>query len=149
MSEKVKVNGEDYYYADMQGTSMSAPFVSGVIALWLEANPNLDHKDIEEIIDKTSYKISKGSINNWTKQEGYGRIDAYKGLKMALEMAGKDPLTSIERVSGSPQPVTLQGDGSVWNVLFNNPRTLSHHFVGRHGWSRGSPAQPPTGVARS
>lgn len=134
MSEKVKVNGEDYYYADMQGTSMSAPFVSGVIALWLEANPNLDYKDIEEIIDKTSYKISKGSINNWTKQEGYGRIDAYKGLKMALEMAGKDPLTSIERVSGSAQPVTLQGDGSVWNVLFNNPeRSATISLVGTDG----------------
>lgn len=134
ISEKVKVNGEDYYYADMQGTSMSAPFVSGVIALWLEANPNLDHKDIEEIIDKTSYKISKGAINNWTKQEGYGRIDAYKGLKMALEKAGKNPLTSIERVSGSAQPVTLQGDGREWNVLFNNPeRSATISLVGTDG----------------
>ena len=121
ISEKVKVNGEDYYYADMQGTSMSAPFVSGVIALWLEANPNLDHQDIEEIIDKTSYKIYPGKSNNWNKLTGYGRIDAYKGLKMALQKAGKDPLTSIERVSGSTQPVTLQGDGRVWNILFNNP----------------------------
>jgi len=121
ISEKVKVNGEDYYYADMQGTSMSAPFVSGVIALWLEANPNLNHNDIEEIIDKTSYKIYPGKSNNWNKLTGYGRIDAYKGLKMALQKAGKDPLTSIERVSGSTQPVTLQGDGRVWNILFNNP----------------------------
>ena len=125
ISEKVKVNGEDYYYADMQGTSMSAPFVSGVIALWLEANPNLDYTDIEEIIDKTSYKIYPGKSNNWNKLAGYGRIDAYKGLKMALQKAGIDAQsgkpTSIERVSGSTQPVTLQGDGRVWNILFNNP----------------------------
>ena len=138
ISEKVKVNGEDYYYADMQGTSMASPFAAGVIALWLEANPNLDHNDIEEIIDKTSYKIYPGKSNNWNKITGYGRINAYKGLKMALQMAGIDSRsgnpTSIERVSGSAQPVTLQGDGSVWNVLFNNPeRTATISFVALDG----------------
>ena len=138
ISEKVKVNGEDYYYADMQGTSMASPFAAGVIALWLEANPNLDHNDIEEIIDKTSYKIYPGKSNNWNKITGYGRINAYKGLKMALQMAGIDSQsgnpTSIERVSGSAQPVTLQGDGRVWNVLFNNPeRTATISFVALDG----------------
>ena len=138
ISEKVKVNGEDYYYADMQGTSMASPFAAGVIALWLEANPNLDHNDIEEIIDKTSYKIYPGKSNNWNKITGYGRINAYKGLKMALQMAGIDSQsgnpTSIERVSGSAQPVTLQGDGRVWNVLFNNPeRSATISFVALDG----------------
>ena len=138
ISEKVKVNGEDYYYADMQGTSMASPFAAGVIALWLEANPNLDHNDIEEIIDKTSYKIYPGKSNNWNKITGYGRINAYKGLKMALQMAGIDSQsgnpTSIERVSGSAQPITLQGDGRVWNVLFNNPeRTATISFVALDG----------------
>ena len=53
---------------------------------------------------------------------------------MALEKAGKNPLTSIERVSGSAQPVTLQGDGSVWNVLFNNPeRSATISLVGTDG----------------
>lgn len=138
ISEKVKVNGDYYYYADMQGTSMASPFAAGVIALWLEANPNLDHNDIEEIIDKTSYKIYPGKSNNWNKITGYGRINAYKGLKMALQMAGIDSQsgnpTSIERVSGSAQPVTLQGDGRVWNVLFNNPeRSATISFVALDG----------------
>lgn len=121
LAEKVNINGEDYYYASEQGTSQSAPYVAGVIALWLQANPKLDYKAITEIIDKTSTKLHTGAANNWTKQEGYGRIDAYKGLKMALQKANIDPLTSIERVSSSAQPVTMQGDGRVWNVLFNNP----------------------------
>lgn len=126
LTEKVKVNGEDYYYADMQGTSMASPFVAGVIALWLEANPNLDYKEITNIIDSTSYKIMPGSINNWTYENGYGRIDAYKGLKMALKKANIDAatgqnITALSRVSGALQPVTLQGDARQWNVLFNNP----------------------------
>ena len=32
LSEKVTINGEDFYYADEQGTSMASPYVAGVIA---------------------------------------------------------------------------------------------------------------------
>ncbi len=138
LSEKVTINGEDFYYADEQGTSMASPYVAGVIALWLEANPNLTHADIEKILEKTSYKL-QGARNVWTKQEGYGRINAYEGLKMALKMANIDlttgqPIsdnpTAIERVSGSAHPVTLQGDKDEWKVLFNNPeRTATLSFL--------------------
>ena len=133
LSEKVTINGEDFYYADEQGTSMSAPYVAGVVALWLEANPNLTHTDIEKILEKTSYKL-QGAGNVWTKQEGYGRINAYEGLKMALKMENVNPQsgnpTAIERVSASAQPVTLQGDKDEWKVLFNNPeRTATLSFL--------------------
>ncbi len=138
LSEKVTINGDYFYYADEQGTSMASPYVAGVIALWLEANPNLTHADIEKILEKTSYKL-QGARNVWTKQEGYGRINAYEGLKMALKMANidlttgqpiSDKPTSIERVSGSAQPVTLQGDKDEWKVLFNNPeRTATLSFL--------------------
>ena len=128
LSEKVTINGDDFYYADEQGTSMSAPYVAGVIALWLEANPNLTHTNIEKILEKTSYKL-QGAGNVWTKEEGYGRINAYEGLKMALKMANVNPQsgnpTAIERVSGSAQPVTLQGDKDEWKVLFNNPERIA------------------------
>lgn len=138
LSEKVTINGEDFYYADEQGTSMASPYVAGVIALWLEANPNLTHTDIEKILEKTSFKL-QGAGNVWTKQEGYGRVNAYEGLKMALKMANidlttgqpiSDKPTAIERVSGSAQPVTLQGDKDEWKVLFNNPeRTATLSFL--------------------
>ncbi len=133
LSEKVTINGEDFYYADEQGTSMASPYVAGVIALWLEANPNLTHTDIEKILEKTSVK-PQGAGNVWTKQEGYGRINAYEGLKMALKMAKVNPQagnpTAIERVSASAQPVTLQGDKDEWKVLFNNPeRTATLSFL--------------------
>lgn len=138
LSEKVTINGDYFYYADEQGTSMASPYVAGVIALWLEANPNLTHADIEKILEKTSYKL-QGARNVWTKQEGYGRINAYEGLKMALKMANidlttgqpiSDKPTAIERVSASAQPVTLQGDKDEWKVLFNNPeRTATLSFL--------------------
>ncbi len=38
------------YTSRMNGTSASAPLVSGVIALMLEANPNLSWRDVQEIL---------------------------------------------------------------------------------------------------
>ena len=35
------VDGQKNYYAYMHGTSMSSPYVAGVLALWLEADPTL------------------------------------------------------------------------------------------------------------
>jgi subtilisin family serine protease len=41
-------NPSDYTYID--GTSFSAPIVSGVVALLLDANPNLGYRDVQEIL---------------------------------------------------------------------------------------------------
>ena len=47
-------NDKNYYYAYMQGTSMSSPFVAGVLATWLEANPQLAPADVRGILSSTA-----------------------------------------------------------------------------------------------
>jgi subtilisin family serine protease len=42
------------YYTSMSGTSMSAPHISGVVALMLEANPNLTWREVKSILQKNS-----------------------------------------------------------------------------------------------
>ncbi|TWU28062.1 S8 family serine peptidase [Bythopirellula polymerisocia] len=41
------------------GTSASAPMVSGVIALMLEANPNLSYRDVQEILVRSARQASE------------------------------------------------------------------------------------------
>ena len=41
---------DDTYTSRFNGTSAAAPMVSGVIALMLQANPNLTYRDVEEIL---------------------------------------------------------------------------------------------------
>ena len=57
------VDGEEFdrdfledtgYTSRFNGTSAAAPFVSGVIALMLEANPNLSYRDVQEILIRSA-----------------------------------------------------------------------------------------------
>lgn len=82
-------SGDDYYDVNM-GTSMASPFVTGTVALWLQANPNLTPADVRRIINESSRHDSytgtadKANPNYW----GAGKIDAFAGLKLALEATG-------------------------------------------------------------
>ena len=72
-------------YAYMQGTSMSSPFVAGVVATWLQAYPELTPEQLHEIIQATSRKDSYTSTeadSNW----GYGKINPMDGLKKCIDL---------------------------------------------------------------
>lgn len=76
--------GIDYYYAPNQGTSMASPVVAGVVALWLEANPELTVDEVRDILAHSSWKderVDWTDIHTW----GYGKIDAYAGLQYLLQ----------------------------------------------------------------
>lgn len=119
--------GNEFYYSAMQGTSMASPFVAGAMCLWLEANPTLDYDDIVDIVRQTSVvddtfadeygQDAQGTRETWSPRAGYGRIDVYAGLKMALAKAS---VVGIERVSNSEEPFTLRKDADSWRILFNN-----------------------------
>ncbi|APJ02613.1 hypothetical protein AXG55_01155 [Silvanigrella aquatica] len=47
-------NREGYYNTELSGTSFATPMISGVIALLLEANPNLSYWDVKYILAKTA-----------------------------------------------------------------------------------------------
>lgn len=58
------------------GTSASAPIASGIIALMLEANPNLTIRDIQHIIKQTAVRLNLSEdASYWTTLFGYGDTD--------------------------------------------------------------------------
>ena len=78
-----KYNGRIYAWNANAGTSMSAPVVTGAIALWLQADPTLTPADCLEIFAKTCthYDTSLSYPNNLY---GYGQIDVAAGLREVL-----------------------------------------------------------------
>lgn len=94
------VNGTTYYWGYMNGTSMATPFVTGVVATWLQANPNLTPEQIKEIMAQTAQTDSYTGTcpnNTW----GYGKIDAYAGLLKVLET------TDIKHLETLPDAIML------------------------------------------
>ena len=86
-------------YVSMMGTSMATPLVSGIMALMLDANPNLTPAQIDELLETTAipadYRITK---NNYT---GAGRADALAVIDAILTQATKPTNLSLEVCGGN------------------------------------------------
>lgn len=80
------------YWMEMQGTSMATPFVAGVIASWLEADPTLTIDDVKDIIRRTADNDYFTAIA--PKRWGAGKINALEGLKAILGQSGINDIVS-------------------------------------------------------
>lgn len=84
MTAKVTADNKTYYWGVMQGTSMSCPFVTGTIGLWLQADPSLNYERVMEVINNTS--TYDRLTNGGTKAKwGAGMINGLEGIKAVLE----------------------------------------------------------------
>lgn len=96
------IQGEHGYnpgfdYAPQYGTSFAAPIVSGVVALILEANPNLGYRDVQEILaysaqlihlDDPSWQVNAAIDSNGgglltNDNYGFGLVDATAAVRLA------------------------------------------------------------------
>ena len=76
--------GNDYW-AVMTGTSMAAPTVAGIIAQWLQINPNLSPSQVKDIIAKTAIKDHYTDDPTTGVRFGpNGKIDALAGARLLL-----------------------------------------------------------------
>lgn len=84
-------------YVGVGGTSFSAPIVTGIIALMLEANPTLGYRDVQEILAYSARKIDSASggwqtngADDWngtglhfSHSYGFGLVDAHAAVRLA------------------------------------------------------------------
>ncbi len=98
--------GDDYgnYTSAFGGTSASAPLLAGVIALMLQANPELRWRDIQHIITETAEKndpydddwIMNGAGHHINHKYGFGRIDAKAAIEAAVFWNSAPPEKTVE-----------------------------------------------------
>ena len=106
------LNSKCNYTANMNGTSSAAPVVSGIVALMLNANPDLTWRDVKHILASTADQLDTTGSNTlnhpfghsynrtdypydfkWTENEagynfsntyGFGRANALQAVLMAI-----------------------------------------------------------------
>ena len=116
----------------MNGTSAAAPMVSGVIALMLDANPNLGWRDVQEILALTAFHTGSdfgsgpglnedhtwyfNGAENWngggmhySEDYGYGNVDVFGAVRMAEAYAIIDaaPKTSANEVQNATEVMVV------------------------------------------
>ena len=108
--------GKDYGMWAMSGTSMASPITAGVIALWLQAKPDLTPEDIKGVIARTSHQPEpEFSGTDKNVYYGWGEIDAYAGLLDILGLSTSIPELSTHQPGGMKfrlQGHTLYIDGA-------------------------------------
>ena len=137
--------GKTNYWGPNTGTSMSAPTVAGIVALWLQANPRLSVAEIKQML--TSTAISDSFVERNSERFGGGKVNALGGfpeVKLPLKVilssdkygVGKsynitDKILRVLRVSTDGQTLYTRSDGESFNTSLLNwmaidlPRPLS------------------------
>lgn len=106
-------NGRTYAWNANTGTSMAAPVVAGVLALWLQADPSLTAQDVMEVFSRTCRHPDE-ELSYPNNEYGYGEIDAYRGL---LDILGLDKIEGISLYQPSMMHISQQ-DGQL-RLLFD------------------------------
>ncbi len=106
---------------DSQGTSLAAPIVSGVVALMLQANPELTYRDVQTILALTAKKdFGTGAVTgtNWMSNKaddwngaegmhfssdyGFGMVDADAAVRMAESWVSEQGHDAYDFVAATP-----------------------------------------------
>ncbi len=102
----IQFNNRTYNFVRFSGTSMSSPVVTGIVALMLQANPNLSAKQIKQILHQTARKdqftgnLSDTGSTNW----GFGKVHAYNAVKTALQTQNIENINIDKNVILYPNP---------------------------------------------
>ena len=94
-----------YEWGPLSGTSMSSPAVTGIVALMLQANPNLTVDDVRECLFTTARNdIFTGPLrerDSISHEWGWGKADALHAVNAALRKL------SVDEVEARNIPVML------------------------------------------
>jgi subtilisin family serine protease len=86
-------------YGAWNGTSFASPITAGLAALILSVNPNLSNAQVVDIIKQNADDLGAAGFDQYF---GYGRINAYKSVVAAINVAPQTDTTAPTASITSP-----------------------------------------------
>ena len=117
---------ENTYTGRGSGTSYATPSVTGVIALVMEANPDLDPMTIKEVLKQTAERRGPASAPTvdpyWNRDFGYGMVDARAAVELAFHLGDTNQSNTI--------------DWTIQNHLLNVTESGNRIVISGHSWTQ-------------
>lgn len=115
---------QGFPYSSLNGTSMSCAVVSGIIALWLQADPTLGLEGIKDVLAHTSRTDEFTAANpiRW----GHGKIDAAAGLEYILQHPSALTEVACERPSQVEDSLWYDITGRTYRAKPTTPGIYIH-----------------------
>lgn len=150
----------DQYQLDVQGTSVSAPQVAGIVAMMLEANPALGWRDVQHmLINSAQWNapadpswITNTAGWHYSRDFGFGRADALAAVTLAETWTNvptwSAPLAAASEVNapvpdndpaGIEDSLTIEAPSSFFTERVIVRVTAEHTFRGDLEWTLRSP----------
>jgi serine protease AprX len=116
------------FYTQISGTSMATPFVAGVVALMLDADPTLTPDEIKQILVDTAsvmpgyqdYEVGAGYLNAYAAVDKvYNRAKGYAGFQQVAFN------TNLTLDSIASQPFHIDFDPTVSGAESTNARAFT------------------------
>ncbi|MDE5869255.1 MAG: S8 family peptidase [Muribaculaceae bacterium] len=96
-----------YNWTCCAGTSQASPHAAGVMALIRQANPQLSHKEVYDIVRKTADKVDDN-----TTVWGHGKLNAFEAVKTALSLSSVDDI--IDR---GAETILIENSGNIFEIF--------------------------------
>ncbi|MDP7000556.1 MAG: S8 family serine peptidase [Candidatus Poseidoniaceae archaeon] len=118
---------DNTYTGRGSGTSYATPAISGIVALMLEANPQMDPLTVREVLRQTAERKGGATLPDvdpyWNKDFGWGMVDARAAVELSLQL-------NASNINISDIDVTLQ------NHLLNVTVVGDIVTITGHAWSQ-------------
>lgn len=117
ISAVLETTPRNSYWEEMSGTSMAAPFMGGVLALWLQADPTLTVDEVKDIIKETAVQDEFTRAN--PHRFGVGKVDALAGIKKVLNIGA-----GVNGVKAENEILVSETAKNVFNIYAPSAETV-------------------------
>ena len=144
--ERILVPTNDGSYAYARGTSLAAPYVSGIAALILSVRPDLTREEVVDLIETTArndvfsreYPFRDRPLIRpnglWCKEVGYGLVDAHAAVSNVASIYIQDQIYKnivIERAHSIYVGYSVTDAQPNGNVILNSESNVTYHTTNK------------------